>query len=346
MSRERFSRLLQKYLNGECTPEEKSFVEHWFAMLDIERDKAALEANPQAIEDRIWAEIDQRRALRDANQPATLRPLYTRQVRWLVAAASLLLISGWLIYRFQPAEKVAGPLSGINTTVGSGWSAYTNTGKQTRHVVLEEGTVVDLAPNSSIRIPTHFAADRRTVILTGDAFFSVKRMPDRPFLVHTGTVITKVLGTSFFIRSSGPDKQVRVDVVTGKVAVYRQTRKAQQADGVILTPNQRVTFYEQEAHFVTGLVDAPKLISIPKEEKTSVSFHYYDTPLSDVIHQLEQAYGIAIEVETDALNECQLTANLAGQPMYTQLDLICAALHMTYEVRGTTILFSGKGCAN
>ncbi|WP_143092918.1 DUF4974 domain-containing protein, partial [Arsenicibacter rosenii] len=135
-----------------------------------------------------------------------------------------------------------------------------------------------------------------------------------------------------------------VDVVTGKVAVYHQRRQADRTDGVILTPNQRVTFYEQEAHFVTGLVDAPKMIPVPKETRKPVSFHYNDTPLSDVIHHLEQAYGIAIEVENEALTNCQLTANLNDQPLFTQLDLICAALHMEYEVRGTTILFSGKGC--
>jgi hypothetical protein len=49
-------------------------------------------------------------------------------------------------------------------------------------------------------------------------------------------------------------------------------------------------------------------------------------------------------VENEIMNNCILTADITKQPLYTKLDIICAAVGATYEVKGTTILINGKGC--
>jgi transmembrane sensor len=175
----------------------------------------------------------------------------------------------------------------------------------------------------------------------------VAKIPSRPFYVHTGRVVTKVLGTSFFVRSQSLDKQVRVEVVTGRVAVYEQTaHKKTTTNGVVLKPNQTATYFVGAQHFVTGLVEKPQVVTNPQKDQKPLSFQFDDAPLSEVLEKLEQAYGINIEVESESQNDCPLTADLTDQPLYTQLDIICAALKAKYEVQGTTILLTGKGCSN
>jgi ferric-dicitrate binding protein FerR (iron transport regulator) len=61
--------------------------------------------------------------------------------------------------------------------------------------------VVQLNPNSTISYPEHFGQKTRTVYLKGEAFFNIKRNPAKPFVVHTGDLVTEVLGTSFTIKS-------------------------------------------------------------------------------------------------------------------------------------------------
>ncbi|UFH57124.1 FecR family protein [Spirosoma sp. KNUC1025] len=344
MSRKKFGQLLQKYLRGECTPAEKAFVEHWYGLLETETSATGEELDMDELENRLWNQIQRKMDTEPAYNEGRVLPLHTVRYRWIGVAALLLLIGWW--YFFYPASQkfptVDSPVAGSKP----GWIERTNTTGQPLVVRLEDGSTVRLAARSAVRFPTHFTKEKRTVYLTGDAFFEVARMPARPFYVHTGSVVTKVLGTSFFVRSQSATKQVRVEVVTGRVAVYQETPRQQTANGVVLRPNQAATFFEKEQHFVTGLVDAPRIIQTPEVEKKPITFRYDDAPLSDVLMQLEQAYGITIEVENESQNACPLTADLTDQPLYTQLEIICAALKARYEVRGTTILISGKGCEN
>ena len=345
MSRHKFGQLLQKYLRGECTPEEKIFIEHWYGLLETETSELSKELDNPDVEARLWNQIQRQM---DTNGPADagrIIPLKTARYRWIGIAASLLLVGGWFFVR-QSIHNVVSTHS-LAIQGNAGWVEQTNTSAKPLTVRLEDGSTVQLTPLSSLRFPKHFASEKRTVYLTGDAFFSIQKMPSRPFFVHTGEVVTKVLGTSFFIRTQLATKQIRVEVVTGRVAVYEQAESKQPTtNGVVLSPNQAATFFSEDDHFVTGLVDKPRVISTLETEKKPVSFQFDDAPLADVLAQLETSYGINIEVENDQQNSCPLTADLSNQPLFTQLDIICAALKSSYTVQGTTILISGKECAN
>ncbi|GAB3941115.1 hypothetical protein GCM10028805_03840 [Spirosoma harenae] len=343
MSRKSFGQLLQKYLRNECTPEEKAFVEHWYGLLENDTIDPGQELDWTELEARMWNQMQQKMDRPEPMEEARVVPLTTRY-RWLSIAAAVLLVGAWFFIK-RPGAVVSSP--GLLTTqVDGNLIEQTNTTSKAVPIHLEDGSTVQLAAKSSLRFPKKFAASNRTVYLTGDAFFDIQKMPSRPFYVHAGRIVTKVLGTSFFVRSQGPSEQVRVEVVTGRVAVYEETSpKQKRANGVVLRPNQAATFFNEQQHFVTGLVDKPVIIQKSEVETKPVSFQFDDAPLSDVLAQLEQAYGIAIEVENEQQNNCPLTADLSNQTLYTQLDIICAALKSSYKIQGTTILISGKGCS-
>ncbi len=340
MSRENFGQLLEKYLRGECTPAEKAFVEHWYGLLEAETRATDEEPDMQELGNRLWSQIQRRMDTEPANRQGRVRPLRAMSYRWIGIAASLLLIGCW--YFLTPAGPGFSALHDITARSQSDWIDRTNSAEQPLVIRLADGSRVELAAHSSLRTPRHFATGNRTVYLTGDAFFDIAKMPARPFYVHTGSVVTKVLGTSFFVRSRSAARQVRVEVVTGRVAVYEEKPRKQAAttNGVVLSPNQAATFFDEEHHFVTGLVDSPRLIQTPG----ATDFQFDDAPLHQVLARLEQAYGIAINVANESQTACPLTADLTNQPLYTQLDIICAALKASYQVRGTTILVAGKGC--
>ncbi|MBN8824551.1 MULTISPECIES: FecR family protein [unclassified Spirosoma] len=343
MSRKSFGQLLQKYLRGECTPEEKAFVEHWYGSLETETGESGQDLDWVELENRLWSQMQRKLHDDETADEARIVAMPATRYRWVGVAAAVLLLAGWFFSRqtFQKLESNTAQ----TTSVGTNWLERTNTTSKSMLVRLDDGSKVHLAARSSIRFPKTFAADHRTVYLTGDAFFDIQKMPSRPFFVHTGSIVTKVLGTSFFIRTQAITRQVRVEVITGRVAVYEEkSPKKKDDNGVVLTPNQAATFFAEAQHFVTGLVEKPVLIQKPTVEAKQLSFQFDDTPLSEVLGRLQQAYGIAIEVENEQQNNCPLTADLTNQPLYTQLDIICAALKSSYKVQGTTILISGKGC--
>lgn len=345
MSRKSFGQLLQKYLRGECTPEEKVFVEHWYGLLEAETGESGKNIDMDELEARLWNHIQSNMEFEGPANPPQIKPLRTVIYRWAGIAATLLLLGSWFL-----AQQTINETRSLNSFIPSdtsGWVERKNTASKPLLIRLEDGSEVQLAPHSSLKFPQYFSSDKRIVYLTGDAFFNVQKMPSRPFYVHSGEVITKVLGTSFFIRTEPSTQEIRVEVVTGRVAVYRESKEKQAAaNGVVLNPNQAVTYFDEEKHFVTGLVQKPVILQTPEVEKKELSFRFDDAPLSEVLERLELAYGIDIEVENEQQNNCLLTADLTGQPLYTQLEIICAALKATYEVQGVTILISGKGCTD
>jgi transmembrane sensor len=66
---------------------------------------------------------------------------------------------------------------------------------------LPDGTTVVLNKKSKLSYPVEFTGSTREVFLTGEAFFDVAHNPSKPFKVHTGVFVTKVLGTAFSIKA-------------------------------------------------------------------------------------------------------------------------------------------------
>lgn len=91
----------------------------------------------------------------------------------------------------------------------------TGTG-ELRTVLLQDGSVVRLAPDSAIAAT--YAANRRQIrLLKGEAFFDVRHDPTRPFYVDAKGINTTVLGTAFDVRLTS--QNVTTEVAKGRVRV-------------------------------------------------------------------------------------------------------------------------------
>lgn len=90
-------------------------------------------------------------------------------------------------------------------------------GKDT-HVTLPDGSEVWLNQNTVLDYPTKFSQGKREVAVMGEAYFKVKHNKAMPFVVKTGTVETKVLGTEFNVRATSTGA-VHVTLLKGSVEV-------------------------------------------------------------------------------------------------------------------------------
>lgn len=344
MSRIYFAHLLKKYLSGNATDSERQTVEQWYGLLEEEPRPLGKEQWDE-LEHRLWLKISREEGAGQEARLPVQRALWSRRTMNMAVAASiaLLILAGFWIYnRSFEIDKFAQykRMEGMRVVV--------NRGTTEMPVMMEDGSRAMLNPGAELCLPGHFEAGKREVFLKGEAFFEVSENTDRPFLVHTGQITTKVLGTSFRVKAPENSLEVEVAVNTGKVAVFEEGKSdlfqsSKSGNGVILNPNHQVTFVKKSKLFVTSLVDNP--VALPATTQTNLpSFQYTDTPLSDVLKELERVYRIEMEVEKNSLIACPLTANLSNKGLYAQLDLICAAIQGTYDVKGTTILISGKGC--
>jgi ferric-dicitrate binding protein FerR (iron transport regulator) len=98
-------------------------------------------------------------------------------------------------------------------------------------VVLPDGSKVWLNAASSIKYPTNFSAKERRVVITGEAYFNVAKLPGeegkrKPFIVDVqsptgeGTVAEmEVMGTQFNIMAYNEERTIATTLVNGKVKV-------------------------------------------------------------------------------------------------------------------------------
>lgn len=274
--------------------------------------------------------------------------------RWLAAATAVLVLGvAWGVVQLRNQtgpSRAENPLTSPEDSTDERWVKQVNGTSQPVRLKLPDGSQMTLMAQSQATYPRSFEAGKREVFLKGDAVFSVVHDGKRPFLVYSGSLVTRVLGTRFRIQARPGESQMKVSVISGKVSVMNQndfsaTRKPEsnKLAGVVLTANQQVTYDASHKSYQKELVDQP--VVIPTASAIPETFQFEDTPAATVFERLKKAYGVEIIYDTPALRQCTLTASLAGVSLYDQLQLLCASIGASYEVVDTRIIISSKGCS-
>ena len=349
MNRKAFYDLLKRYLEDDCTEEEKKLVEQWYELLGDDDDQATLPAGE--IKDtiqRLWPSIQQQTIAAEPGiaTPATKVARMPVWIRWAGAAA---VIAGLSIGLYWITRNTNEPAFFKDHRSIARYTERINRTTINDTLYLADSSLVVLEPKARLYYPDSFTG-KREVYLEGNAYFKVTRNPKRPFYVYSRNIVTQVLGTSFFVRSN---QDVEVAVCTGKVAVYEfgqdtiNNKGNEEAKGVILKPNQKVIYNLADHHFRTTLVEMPLPVLTDNTSEdiiTQLNFVFEETPISEVLAYLEKAYHIEMVMENETLAKCLFSGDIKGQDLYDQLEIICQSVQATYEVRGTRILIKGSGC--
>lgn len=87
-------------------------------------------------------------------------------------------------------------------------------------VTLPDSSVIYLGAGSKIRFPEVFAKNSRDITLEGEAFFDVKHRSYQAFIVHTGALQTRDIGTAFKI-TAFKNQPIIVALASGKVSIEK-----------------------------------------------------------------------------------------------------------------------------
>jgi transmembrane sensor len=154
-------------------------------------------------------------------------------------------------------------------------------------VILPDGSIVWLNAASSLRFPIAFAGGERNVSLTGEAFFEVAHMTNKPFkvAVEDGSTV-EVLGTRFNINAYTDDALVKTTLLQGSV---RLTTKA--AAQQLLKPGQAVLVNK------SGKVEGVKEvgIDITKAVPWRAGYISLDQDIKTVMQEIGRWYNLKIE---------------------------------------------------
>lgn len=204
---------------------------------------------------------------------------------------------------------------------------------------LTDGTVVFLNAGSTLSFPKFFNAKTREVTLKGEGFFKVAHDAKKPFIIHTDKINTQVLGTSFNINAYAEHKDIKVTVVSGKVAVYIQNG-AVKKDSRLITANQQVIYNKTEQR----LNDAEKMVNAANFVAWSEGKMIFNNQLlSDVIMDIERHYNIDIEPAVN-LRSCRVTVNFDNASIEKVLKVLSKLIEGDTKYKNGVYFLNGKGC--
>jgi transmembrane sensor len=137
----------------------------------------------------------------DAAPAAAVRRPWRGTMAAMAAGAAVIAV-GWLGLR-GPADASRM----LETAVG-----------EQRSVALSDGSIVELNTNSAVQVALT-AQERHVYMRKGEVYFDVAKDPGRPFFVHVGEILIRVVGTRFNVQQR--DDISTVTVLEGKVTVDR-----------------------------------------------------------------------------------------------------------------------------
>jgi len=155
------------------------------------------------------------------------------------------------------------------------------------HVVLDDGSVIDLNTNTQIRV--RFSAARRQILLDrGEALFSVAHDASRPFEVTALGVTARAVGTKFSVRLH-EDARVETLVTEGRVLVLRQSEllgvpMAPRPIGHTLVAGEHVVVTKRAA--VVSKVGPKEIDRQLRWTTGKVAFE--EQPLADVVREVNR----------------------------------------------------------
>ena len=238
-------------------------------------------------------------------------------------------------------------------------------------IELPDSSVVVLNSGSTLSYPDKFETASRTVKLTGEAFFEVKRNSRRPFYVQTKDVTIKVLGTKFNVKSYPDELTSETTLVSGSVEISQnntendKTKKKTTAP-IYLKPNQKAIFTRTTG--ITELKDLNKekpketiktqpampvlliaKIAVQDQKDTDIDIAWKNNKLilnndsfDEIIKVLDRWYNVDITLKNPSLADVRFSAKFDRESISDVLNALNFIEPFHYEINKNIITITKK----
>lgn len=318
-NRKAMQSLFEKFINGNCTPEEYSQILKFIQNPenDSHLDKLLLDDYTKTIkrepsikpDHHLLDAIHHQIALKEQNQSLVIR-FYKR----LLSAAAILifgLILGSVLFVQTQTSEV------ITQNITTPYGAKTQ-------FTLPDGSLVWLNSGSTFSYPSRFDGER-VVELTGEAYFIVEKQKE-PFKIKTRYGEVEVFGTKFNVKAY--ENETFLTTLESGSVVFTNIYGKQAR----LEPGTQVLFDAQ--NFKLRRVET-KLFTSWKDGQLI----FRDEPLQNIITQLERWYNVKIVLKEERIKNLKYNGTIEMESFSEVLELIKVTTPIKYSFdRKTRVL--------
>jgi len=324
--------LLTAFLNNEASPEESILVKEWIASSAGNKArfeafekiwKASETAFPQPAgfdTEKAWLKLTGKIEKYESEKTQITNPVKNRSVffRHALRAAAVfipLLLAGYLIFSYYSKPRL---LTIVTTEAIS-------------EKTLSDGSVIKLNQNSELKYPEEFNDETREVALTGEAFFKVAPDPGKPFIIHSGGVDVRVIGTSFNVSANPASTIIEVFVEEGKVILFAVNPKGVKTDSIFLEAGSKGILEKNTS--ILRKINRSDDYDLFWIDKTLI---FDKTPLETVFSVVEKKYNVRIMLKNNATGGLRLTTSFVEQPIDSVMNVIAESFKLEISRSGLT----------
>ena len=288
---------LRKYFMGQLTLQEEAQVQEWLvehsddpqvqnALMTLMSER---EIEDKALSSAAFADVCKRLGL---DRKSRMGKVVKKVGYWVmnIAACLILLLAGASLYGILSSPQQADWLE-VKVPYG-----------QTKKLILADGSCLHLNAGSRITYPSVFVGDERKVFIEGEVFAEVAGNPEQPFIVASGDVNVKVLGTTFNYKAYDSSDCVELILLDGSVKMEISSKNRSRT--LELEPGEMVQYDRK-----SGEIDLRNFNPLQyKGFHENGSIHFFNLRLCDIVSDLERIFGIKVVLLDESLADTRYFA--------------------------------------
>ena len=191
-------------------------------------------------------------------------------------------------------------------------------------LTLPDGTHLHLNSGSRITYPSAFTGKERRIFVDGEIFADVAKDPHKPFIIRSGDVGIRVLGTKFNFKSYTNTDCIELLLVDGAVQfdIDTDTRKQQ----LRMEPGDLV-LYDRVSNDINLSTFQPEHF---KSFADNRAIHFFNLRMHDIALDLERLFGTRIVILDEALAQTRYFAYFTNNET---LDQILSAINSDRKMK-------------
>lgn len=323
---------LKRYFSGQLSPQEEAQVQDWLVEHSedpqvqemLEAIMSEMETEDMEVSSSAYKKVSCELGLeRKSRFEKTIRTI----CRWAMGAAAcvmLPLLGAFAYSRLSVPEQAE-------------WLELKVPYGQTDELMLADGTRLHLNAGTRVTYPSVFLGSERKVFIEGEVFAQVAKNPEQPFIIASGDVDVKVLGTTFNFKAYDNTECVELILLEGAVQVdidaNTRTKHIQLHPGEMVQYDRKsgeIEMKDFQPHLYKGFHD-------------DGSIHFFNLRLSDIASDLERLFGVKVVLMDEKLSDTRYFAWFSNNETLDQiLDGINVDGRMKFRKKDNVIYISKK----
>ncbi len=193
-------------------------------------------------------------------------------------------------------------------------------------LTMSDGSKVWLNAGTTLKFPRSFAGDKRSVELSGEAYFEVAKNQEAPFIVKLNNVDVQVLGTHFNVKAYPDESSIKTTLLEGSVQLQAGN------SSTLLQPGKQGVF--DGGNILVNDANTAEVVAWKNGQ-----FLFDKSDIESIMQQFERWYDINVQYESGVpknrfVGEFSRDLSLAASLKILELS----GIHFTISGKNITVL--------